>query len=162
MAQDSLILCDPPTFAMTGALAWQVTLTLIKIFIFLVSGGGRTGFCPGSPPRCVVCVFVLLFHLLSFWLLVSLSDMKDHDQSNDTSSGKAEELRKYLSTVVEILPHFIHGLGGHANPFCNSLVVVRETHQTRDDYNCIGTIVIHANPFLPSLNLQFSMFVLYF
>ena len=41
------------TFAMTGALAWQVTIFLNKILDFLgFWEGDRTGFCPGSLPLC--------------------------------------------------------------------------------------------------------------
>lgn len=59
----SIVLCHP-AFAMTGALAWQVTKLNKKLFFWFLGEIAR-GFCPGSLPWCgVVCRACSLFLLI--------------------------------------------------------------------------------------------------
>lgn len=66
--------CVSPTFAMSGALAWQVKKSIIKKRIFLgFEGGDGTGlfiylFCPALP---LLCWTGSLFPYLSTHFLVS-------------------------------------------------------------------------------------------
>ncbi|XP_059623664.1 uncharacterized protein LOC132266708 [Cornus florida] len=137
---------------------------------FLVSGEVAPGFCPGSPPLCVVCVFVFLLPS-SFLLLapgISISYAKQlratiatdhakatiHLQLSGRGEGGVEELRN-----VEILPqpHFIHEFGGYANPFFKTPRVVKETHQRLSSdlqrlqlhwyncYSCQSFVLIHSS-----------------